>query len=298
MEQQFHPELRHIARLLPRNAFTRRTLPLMKGLSRWMSDRRKAGVEIVSLPGGVNVRVQRPVASRRCGGAMLWIHGGGYVMGSATQDDELCRRFAGRIGIPVAAVEYRLAPEHPYPAALDDCDAALSWLRKLDGVDPTRIVIAGNSAGGGLTAALALRARDRRDLAPIFQLLVYPMLDDRSSHRAGIGNPLHRLWTEHTNRLGWETYLSGVDPQCAVPARQHDLSRLPPTWLGVGTLDPLHDENVDYAQRLIAAGVPCALDVVPGAFHGFDVVAPKTGVARTFFDRQCEAIAGALGVGD
>ena len=225
---------------------------------------------------------------------MLWIHGGGYVIGSAAQDDALCRQFAERLGIPVVAVEYRLAPQHPYPAALEDCYAALLWLSRLEGVDPQRIIIAGASAGGGLAAALALLARDRGEIAPLFQLLVYPMLDDRSSARADIANPLHRMWTERTNRLGWQAYLGSADPARAVPARHRDLSRLAPAWIGVGTLDPLHDEDVEYAQRLKDAGVPCAIEVVPGAFHGFDVVAAKTSVARAFLDRQCEAMAGAL----
>lgn len=294
MEQGFHPELRRIARFLPRNAFTQRTIPVMQLLSRWMARKRRRGVTIVAAPGGVGLRMQRPTQPRNCGAMMLWIHGGGYVIGSATQDDALCRQFADRLGIPVVAVEYRLAPQHPYPAALEDCYAALQWVSRLDGVDPQRIVIAGSSAGGGLAAALAMLARDRAEIAPLFQLLVYPMLDDRTSHRPGIANPLHRLWTEQTNRLGWEAYLRGADPEQAVPARRRDLSRLPAAWIGVGKLDPLHDENLEYARRLTAAGVECALEVVPGAFHGFDAIAPKAGVTRVFFERQCEAVHAAL----
>lgn len=294
MQQDYHPDLRRIARFLPRNAFTRSTLPLMQWLSRRMSRRRRPGVSLVAIPGGVGARIHRPSAPRGCGAAMLWIHGGGYVMGSATQDDASCSRFAERLGIPVAAVEYRLAPQHPYPAALEDCYAALEWLARLDGIDAERIVIAGASAGGGLAAALALLARERGRIAPLFQLLVYPMIDDRSPDRPGITNPLHRMWTERTNRLGWDAYLRNADPARAVPARRTDLSGLPPAWVGVGTLDPLHDEGVEYARRLQSAGVSCTLDVVPGAFHGFDAVAPKAGVSRRFFDRQCEILAGAL----
>jgi acetyl esterase/lipase len=294
MEQSFHPELRRIARFLPRNAFTRRTLPLMQWLSRRMARKRRPGVTLVTLPGDISARMQQPSRPRNCGGAMLWIHGGGYVIGSATQDDQLCRQFAERLGIPVIAVEYRLAPQYPYPAALEDCYAAMKWLSQLDGIDPNRIVIGGASAGGGLAAALALLARDRGEITPLFQLLVYPMLDDRSSNRADIAHPLHRMWTDQTNRLAWDAYLRGADREHAVPGRQEDLSRLAPAWIGVGTLDPLHEENVDYARRLRENGVPCALDVVPGAFHGFDVVASRTNVSRSFFDRQCNAIETAL----
>jgi len=295
MVDDFHPELRRIARFLPRNAFTRRSIPLMQAVSRLTARQRRKGVEIVHLPDGISLRLQRPKAARPCEAAMLWLHGGGYVIGSATQDDGLCRRFAEGLSIPVAAPEYRLAPQSPYPAALEDCYTALKWLSRLDGVDPRRIVIAGASAGGGLSAALALLARDSEEIAPLFQLLVYPMLDDRSSYRPEFANnPRHRLWTEKTNRLGWESYLRDADPALAVPARQNDLSRLAPAWIGVGTLDPLHDEDVAYAKRLIAAGVPCDLDIVSGAFHGFDVVAPETVVSRSFFGRQCDAIERAL----
>jgi acetyl esterase/lipase len=295
MTDDFHPELRRIARFLPRNAFTRHTVPMVQAMSRLMAGKRRKGVEMVRLPEGVSLRLQRPRTARGCGAAMLWLHGGGYVLGSATQDDDLCRRFAECLGIPVAAPEYRLAPQNPYPAALEDCYVALRWLSQLDGVNPSRIVIAGASAGGGLSAALSLLARDRGEIAPIFQLLVYPMLDDRSSDRPELANnPLHRLWTEKTNRLGWESYLRGADPERAVPARQKDLTRVAPAWVGVGTLDPLHDEDVEYAHRLNAAGVPCSLEIVPGAFHGFDAVAAKTGVSREFFQRQCEAIEAVL----
>ena len=126
------------------------------------------------------MRLHRPDGVSRPGPALLWIHGGGYVIGTAQQDDELCRRFARELGVTVAAVDYRLAPEHPYPAPLEDCYAALTWLAALPAVDPARVAIGGASAGGGLAAALALLARDRGEVTPTLQLLAYPMLDDRS----------------------------------------------------------------------------------------------------------------------
>jgi acetyl esterase/lipase len=209
----------------------------------------------------------------------MWIHGGGYVIGSAAQDSRLCRRFARRLGVAVAAVDYRLAPKHPYPAALEDCYEALKWLAHH------------TSTPGGLpSAALALLARDRGELATLFQLLVYPMVDDRSSDRPGIENPRYRMWNPNTNRLGWDSYLRGADVDAAVPSRHTDLSRLPPAWIGVGTLDPLRDEDIDYGRRLKEAGGECEIDIVPNAFHGFDAVAPFTAVSRAFFDRQCEAL--------
>jgi acetyl esterase/lipase len=288
--QRFHPDLRVIAHLLPGGAFNRRTLPVMRALTRLQARRSPKDVEVARLPSGISVRLHRPPHPDSAGGALLWIHGGGYVIGSAAQDDRLCRRFADRLGVPVAAVDYRLAPKHPYPAALEDCYEALAWLTRLPGIDPTRVAIGGASAGGGLTAALALLARDRGELAPLFQLMVYPMVDDRSCDRPGVRNRRYRMWNPNTNRLGWTAYLDGADPQVAVPSRHDDLGGLPPAWIGVGTLDPLHGENVEYARRLEDAGVACDLDIVTGAFHGFDIVAPAAGVSRAFFDRQCEAL--------
>jgi acetyl esterase/lipase len=292
--QRFHPDLRVIAHLLPGGAFNRRTLPVIRALTRLQALRSPKDVDVAGLPSGISVRLHRPPHLDSAGGALLWIHGGGYVIGSAAQDDRLCRRFADRLGVPVAAVDYRLAPKHPYPAALEDCYEALAWLTRLPGIDPTRVAIGGASAGGGLTAALALLARDRGEMAPLFQLMVYPMVDDRSCDRPGLRNRRYRMWNPNTNRLGWTAYLNGADPQVAVPSRHDDLSGLPPAWIGVGTLDPLYDENVEYARRLKEAGVACDLDIVTGAFHGFDIVAPAAGVSRAFFDRQCEALRNAF----
>jgi acetyl esterase/lipase len=150
------------------------------------------------------------------------------------------------------------------------------------------VAIGWASAGGGLAAALALLARDRAELTPVLQLLAYPMLDDRSG--AEPNNPNYRLWSPKSNRFGWAAYLGDADPQVAVPARRDDLSGLPPTWIGVGTNDLLHDEDLAYAERLTAAGVPCQVEVVAGAFHGFDQVVPKAAVSRSFFASQCASL--------
>jgi acetyl esterase/lipase len=170
------------------------------------------------------------------------------------------------LGIAVASVQYRLAPEHPYPAAVDDCYSALTWLTGLPAVDPARVAIGEASAGGGLAAALALLARDRGEVSPALQLLSYPMLDDRSS--SGSKNPNYRLWSPNSNRFGWAAYLGDADPQVAVPGHREDLSGLAPAWIRVGTHDLFHDEDLAYAERLIRAGVPCHVELAPGAFHG------------------------------
>ena len=251
-------------------------------------------VEELTLASGVGVRLHRPPGATGRGPALLWIHGGGYVIGSPNQDDTLLPRFAKAVGVTVAAVRYRLAPEHPYPAGLEDCYAALTWLAGLPTVDPGRVAIGGASAGGGLAAALAQYALDRGEVDVAAQLLVYPMLDDRSGTAPGLDDPNHRLWTQKSNRYGWSSYLKGADLEVAVPARRKDLTGLPPAWIGVGTLDLFHDEDVAYAGRLRAAGVPCELETVPGVFHGFDGVIPKSELVKSFFDSQVEFLRSTL----
>lgn len=269
---------------------TRTTLPVFQRMTSLMSRQAPEGIEVLTLASGVGVRLYRPSAATAPGPALLWLHGGGYVLGSAAQDDALCRRFADDLGATVASVDYRLAPQHPYPAGLEDSYSALIWLAGLPSVDPARVAVGGASAGGGLAAALALLARDRGEVALAAQLLVYPMLDDRSSHAPGLDHPGHRLWTQGSNKFGWSAYLGTTDPAVAVPARHEDLSGLPPAWIGVGTLDLFHDEDLSYAERLRAVGVPCQVEVVDGAFHGFDQIAPKTAVSRAFLASQTESL--------
>jgi acetyl esterase/lipase len=283
---EFHPDLRRAARLIPKQIVTPATVPFIRAAERMMWRRAPGDVEVLTLPSGVGVRLFRPDGATAQGPGLLWIHGGGYVIGRAAQDDALCRHYANELGATVASVEYRMAPEHPYPASLEDCYSALLWLVGLPAVDPARVAIGGASAGGGLAAALALYTRDRRQIRLAAHLLVYPMLDDRTvGHR--FDKPGLRLWNQSSNKFGWSAYLGGADPEVAVPARRGDLSGLPPAWLGVGTLDLFHDEDVAYAERLNAAGVPCEVVVVPGAFHGFDGIAPKADVSRSFFKSQC-----------
>jgi acetyl esterase/lipase len=289
---EVHPDLRRIARFAPRQLVGPRSLRVIRALSGLLQRGSARDVEVITLGPETGVRLYRPLGVSEPTPALLWIHGGGYVIGTAQQDDALCRRFSARLGITVASVDYRLAPEHPYPAPLEDCYAALTWLAGLPAVDSDRVAIGGASAGGGLAAALALLARDRGEIRPIFQLLAYPMLDDRSSATAA--NPNYRLWSPGSNKFGWTAYLGDADPQVAVPARREDLSGLAPAWIGVGTHDLFHDEDLAYAERLKSAGVPCQVEIVPGAFHGFDLFVPKAQVSRGFFHSQCDSLWGAL----
>jgi acetyl esterase/lipase len=286
----FHPDLRRIARFIPKQVVTPVTLPIMRMGTRLMGRRTPEDVEVLTLTSGVGVRLFRPARATGMGPALLWIHGGGYVIGSAAQDDVLCRLFARELGATVASVDYRLAPEHPYPAPLEDCYSALTWLARLPSVDPARVAIGGASAGGGLAGALALLARDRAEVPLAAQLLVYPMLDDRTMDRDDLDHPGHRLWNQSSNKFGWACYLGDADPDVAVPARREDLRGLPPAWMGVGTLDLFHDEDLTYAERLRAAGVPCQVEVVSGAFHGFDGIVPKAKVSQSFFNSQCAVL--------
>lgn len=305
---EFHPDLTR-ARFMPRTSATRANRRLLRALTRIGRGRAPKGGELIDLGEGVTVRVHRHAATdagqRRPG--ILHLHGGGLIIGSATQGDRLCRRLADELGAVAASVDYRLPPEHPYPTPLDDAYAALQWLAAQPDVDPERIAVMGESAGGGLAASLALMARDRGDIALAGQVLAYPMLDDRTDESAAANPRMLRLWNGPSNRLGWGMYLgagtagSAATPldaaalEHAVPARRAEqgpsaLSGLPPTWIGVGTLDLFHSEDVEYARRLNQAGVPCELHVIPGAYHGFDAAETTATVSRDFLARQVEAL--------
>jgi acetyl esterase/lipase len=213
-------------------------------------------------------------------------------------DDLRCSVYVHALGITVVSVDYRLAPKHPFPAALEDSYAALLWVGSQSqqlGVDTKRIAVGGASAGGGLAAALAQLAHDRGELNPIFQLLVYPMLDDRTVLQADMDDSSSLVWTQASNRYGWESYLgqpcgSESVPAYAVPARLSDLSGLPPSWIGVGELDLFHNEDLAYARRLAKSGVECELLVVPGAFHGFDVFDQQIPIVQEFRKSQIAAL--------
>ncbi len=246
------------------------------------------------------IRVYRPAYAPASAPALLYIHGGGLVIGSPLQDEPAMRSLADELGIVVATVRYRLAPEHRFPAARDDCYDALAWLAAQPGIDRTRVAVGGASAGGGLAAATALRAREQNGPALCHQHLIYPMLDDRTALRADPDRKLRRLWSNESNHFGWSAYLghepgrAGLDPT-ASPSSCTDFSGLPPAWIGVGTLDLFHDECLVYARELTRAGVPCSTFVVPGAFHGFDALA-KTGVAQEFRANQVAVLREAFGL--
>jgi acetyl esterase/lipase len=289
----FHPELRTLARVLPRTLFTPRTFRFVRPLVSAPLFGAAKDVEVLTLPSGNGVRLHRPVSQDGPSPGLLWMHGGSYMSGHPQHTDGICHWFSRKLGITVAAPTYSFAPEHPYPAALEDCYAALKWLTSLPAVDPARIAVGGVSAGGGLAAALAFMARDRGEVSVVLQLLSYPMLDDRAVASKPTAHN-YRMWNERANRFAWAAYLGDADPDVAVPARRADLAGLPQAWIGVGTEDLFYDEILTYAQRLRDADVPCHVELARGAFHIFDVLAPHTSVARAYRGSQCDALRSAL----
>jgi acetyl esterase/lipase len=260
---------------------------------------------VVSVSGGefqLPLRVYSPPTKQGARACIYWMHGGGFILGSGLLVDARLNSWVEEMDCVVVSVDYRLAPEHPYPTPLEDCYNGLLWT--VDhaselGVDPSRIILAGASAGGGLAAALALLARDRGSIRPAFQLLIYPMLDDRNVHHAS-GGTVAPVWDHDANRLGWRAYLDRLAdtdqvPATAAPARAEDLAGLPPAWIGVGSVDIFRDENVTYARRLLAANVVTALHVYPGAPHGFEMFAPDSAIGRACQRDIAEALKSAIG---
>jgi acetyl esterase/lipase len=243
----------------------------------------------------VPIRVYRPVAGAGTLPGLLWIHGGGYVLGSIQQDDHMVQHIVEAVDCVAVSVEYRLAPESPFPAAVDDCYAALKWMADHAaelGIDPARIAVGGASAGGGLAAGLVLLARDRGEVAVAFQLLIYPMIDDRDATPSSEAFADAPIWSRQDNRNGWRAYLgddagsANVSPYAAA-SRATDLTNLPPTYIAVGSHEVFLDEDVEYALRLARADIPVELHVYPRAFHGWDVIAPTAAISlRLAADRD------------
>ncbi len=243
-------------------------------------------VRILSIPGEATGRP-----------GVLDIHGGGFAVGLPAMDDGLNVAIASALNAVVVSVDYRLAPEHAYPAASDDCFTALQWFAAnadAFGVDPARIAVVGDSAGGNLAASTVLRARDAGGPAVAFQALLEPELDDRlaSESMNGLGQE-SAIWNLSNAQHSWRYYLAGQDATpYAAPARMEDLSGLPPTYLTVNELDPLRDEGLAYALALLAAGVPTEIHCWPQVCHGFGLF-PQLEVTQ----RAGEQLVGALGRG-
>ena len=215
-------------------------------------------------------------------------HGGGMILGDRFSGIEPFLDWIEQLGVVVVSVEYRLAPEHPHPAPAEDCYAGLVWTAQNAaelGIDPQRLVVAGGSAGGGLAAAMALMARDRKGPSLAAQLLIYPMLDDRNDTPSSLQMEGVGVWDRNSNDTGWTALLGAArgGPEVssyAAPARAADLSGLPPAFIDVGSAETFRDEDVAYASRLWQSGGVCELHVWPGGFHGFDALVPQATISQ------------------
>ena len=248
-----------------------------------------------------SMRVYVPKVRRQADAGLMWLHGGGLIAGSARYDDFACARMAIDHGVPVVSVDYRLAPEFPFPHGLEDCFAAVTWLLSQSelGVAPGRLVVTGGSAGGGLAIALTLLARDRGLNAIGGLVCAYPMLDDRPGSPSMERLTARRTWHRQLNRTAWQAYVGHLDdvPVHAAPGRADvdELRGLPPVHLDVGTLDGFFDETVSFALRLAQADVPLELLVTPHASHGSEHLnaeaATSRRILRARFDARERALA-------
>lgn len=292
------PEILPLLDLMPVRAFTRENIPQVRIDSEarfaFLGEPPLAPVvHVIEGPGGsLDVHLYDPSPGETGRAGLLHIHGGGMIFGSAKSMQHGPSALAVALGIPVASVEYRLAPEHPFPAPQEDCLAALQWFsaNATDlGIGAARIGIIGESAGGGLAAATALIARDLGGPKLAAQFLTYPMLDHRTgSDDCQYHNPAtgEFIWTRDANQIGWEALRGNYTPDdnrkgWFSPALAGDLSSLPPTWIGTGSLDLFFDEDLAFARRLVASGVPVELHSYPGAVHAFNAVT-AAGIARAF----------------
>ena len=224
--------------------------------------------------------VYRSKSDKKLLPALLWIHGGGYAIGVPETDDVFVREFMYAADCVVVSPDYRLSEEAAYPAAINDCYLALVWMiRNAEriGIDTRHIIVGGDSAGGGLTAALCILARDRGEVSVSFQMPLYPMLDDRPTESSKDNDA--PVWNSKSNENAWKLYLNGLYkkddvPVYAAPARLKDFNGLPPAFTFVGSIDPFRDETLEYIEKLKAAGVPAECVVFSGCFHGFDMLCP------------------------
>jgi acetyl esterase/lipase len=274
-------------------------MPVIEGVT--AQDRQVPGTE--GDP-DVMVRIYRPTDRTGALPALLWLHGGGYILGNIEQEDISAKELTLAGNCVTVVVEYRLAPENPFPAPVEDCYAALKWLSTHAdeiGVDGSRIAIGGGSAGGGLAAGLALLARDSAEVDVIFQFLIYPMMDDRNTAPASDVLPDTLFWTRESNKIAWRAYL-GCEPgsdgvSCyAAASRATELAGLPPAYIAVGEIDLFASEDIEYARRLIEAGVCTELHVYPGGCHAFDMMAPEAEISRQFTSNFYQALRRALHV--
>jgi len=266
-------------------------------------DNPNVGKEDRTVPGpdgepDITVRIYRPVHATGTLPGIFFIHGGGMVLGNVAGEDPVATLICDQVQAVVVSVEYRLSPEHPHPAPVEDCYAGLAWMAKNAaelGFDPDRLAIYGASAGGGLTIATALLARDRGGPAVSFMMPIYPMVDDTNTTASSQEITDIGIWDRAGNIEAWAWYLGGKDAdRYAAPTRAEDLAGLPPAFIDVGTVDLFRDEDIAFAQRLMAAGVPTELHVHPGSYHAAETFAPDAALSRRIWELRLDALRRAL----
>ena len=244
------------------------------------------------------VRIYKPADVSGSLPGIFFIHGGGMIMGSIETEDLKAAMLCETIQSIVVSVEYRLAPENPHPAPLEDCYEALVWMSKNAtelGFDTDRLAIVGGSAGGGLAIATSLMARDQEFPKLSFQMANYPMIDDRNETPSSKEITDVGIWDREANIEAWDWYLGGKKAdKYAAPARAIDLSGLPPTFIDVGELDLFRDEDIEFANRLLQAGVTTELHVYPGAYHASESFAPEAELSKQIWTKRIEALKRAL----
>lgn len=246
----------------------------------------------------ITVRIYRPLSASGTLPGIYYIHGGGMILGNVEGEDWAASTICEQVNAVVVSVEYRLAPEHPHPAPVQDCYAGLTWMAGNAaelGIDSARLAIYGASAGGGLTIATAMMARDRGYPAVRFQMPIYPMIDDRNETPSSYEIADVGVWDRAGNIEAWQWYLGdGKADDYAAPARAENLAGLPPAFLDVGTVDLFRDEDIAFASRLMQAGVPTELHVSPGAYHAAETLAPEAALSRRIWERRLDALRRAL----
>jgi acetyl esterase/lipase len=317
--QRYDPELVAALQTFPGSAFLDlidwHDLPATREKTRQVLEKALAGIsdsarvskEDRRVPGPegapeVLVRIYRPVESTGKLPGLVWFHGGGLIMGNIEQDDLLLQRLVEEIGCAIVSVEYRLAPEHPFPAPVEDCYAALKWTADHSaelGIDLARIAVGGPSSGGGLAASVALLARDRGQVAVVFQLLIYPMIDDRNGTPSSETFASAPIWSRLDNQQAWRAYLgheAGGTPisPYAAPFRATDLTGLPPAYITAGSQEIFLDEDVEYGLRLARTGIPVELHIYPRAYHEWFRLSPTAAVSQQFFADLYQALKRAL----
>lgn len=300
--RDIHREIRWIGIVLRKimPVFTKEQLVRLNGAcsrfltGRWLGKHTTAESRYIERDDGTRLRllICRSKKGTKPGATgLLWIHGGGYCIGAPEQDFFFADPLAGDGSCVAVMPAYTLATQAPYPAALEDCYLALLWMKEHAeelGIHPHQLFVGGDSAGGGLTAALCLYARDRKEVNIAFQLPLYPMLDDRMITASSRDNDAP-VWNSRSNEAAWALYLEGIPkdevPAWAAAARAEDLRELPPACTYVGSIEPFRDETVDFVKRLRAQGVEVAFREYAGCFHAFDMMGAFTRVgkdARTF----------------